>query len=58
MVRKNLWLSAEMAELLRKKSFEERRSESDILREGLKTALGLRHPKPHDPRRAADDGER
>lgn len=41
MVRKNFWLTAEMADLLREKSFEERRSESDILREGLKRVFGL-----------------
>lgn len=42
MVRKNLWLSAQMAELLRQRSFVERRTESDIIREGLKRVLGLK----------------
>ncbi|HEX2163054.1 MAG TPA: hypothetical protein VHM02_03820 [Thermoanaerobaculia bacterium] len=35
MVKKNLWVPLDEAELLRQKAFEERRSEADIIREGL-----------------------
>ena len=43
MVKKNLWIPREEAEALRQKAFEERRSEADIIREGLELML--------DPRR-------
>ncbi len=41
MVKKNLWLPEEMAETLRQKAFDERRSEADIIREALADVLGL-----------------
>lgn len=40
MVKKNLWIPREEAELLREKAFHERRSEADIIREGLRAVLG------------------
>lgn len=43
MVKKNLWIPREEAEALRQKAFEERRSEAEIIREGLALTL--------DPRR-------
>ncbi|HEX6203739.1 MAG TPA: hypothetical protein VF100_12100 [Thermoanaerobaculia bacterium] len=43
MIKKNLWIPREEAEALRQKAFEERRSEADIIREGLELML--------DPRR-------
>jgi hypothetical protein len=39
MVKKNLWIPQDEAELLREKAFQERRSEADIIREGLRTVL-------------------
>lgn len=45
MVKKNLWIPREEAEALRQKAFEERRSEAEIIREGLALTL--------DPRRRA-----
>lgn len=39
MVKKNLWIPGEEAEALRRKAFEERRSEADIVREGLRRVL-------------------
>ena len=39
MVKKNLWLHADVAEALRTKAFEERRSEAEIIREGLSLVL-------------------
>lgn len=41
MYRKNFWLSERMNEALRRKAFEERRSETDILREALGRLLGV-----------------
>ena len=43
MIKKNLWIPREEAEALRQKAFEERRSEAEIIREGLALML--------DPRR-------
>ena len=40
MVKKNLWVPAEVAEELRQRAFDERRSEADIIREGLELVLG------------------
>jgi len=40
MVKKNLWIPAEVAEELRQRAFDERRSEADIIREGLELVLG------------------
>ena len=39
MVKKNLWIPHEMAEVLRTKAFGERRSEADIIREALEVLL-------------------
>jgi len=39
MVKKNLWIPWEVAEGLRQKAFDERRSEADIIREGLERLL-------------------
>jgi hypothetical protein len=39
MVKKNLWIPQDEAEMLREKAFHERRSEADIIREGLRTVL-------------------
>ena len=39
MVKKNLWMPFETAEALREKAFDERRSEADIIREGLRHVL-------------------
>ncbi|HEX4497278.1 MAG TPA: hypothetical protein VIE43_16515 [Thermoanaerobaculia bacterium] len=41
MLKKTLWLHPDEAESLRKKAYEERRTESEILREGLRRILGL-----------------
>ena len=41
MIRKNLWISHEENEALRRQAFEERRSETDIIRSGLRRILGL-----------------
>jgi hypothetical protein len=41
MVRKTVWLHADEAEALRERAFRERRSEAEILREGLRRVLGL-----------------
>ncbi len=38
-VKKNLWISREHAEALREKAFHERRSEAEIIREGLELVL-------------------
>ena len=40
MVKKNLWVPAEIAEVLRQRAFDERRSEADIIREGIELVLG------------------
>jgi hypothetical protein len=40
MIRKNLWLSVELSEALRRKAFEERRTEADIIREALGRMFG------------------
>jgi len=40
LVRKNVWLSAELYEALRRKAFEERRTETDIIREALRRMFG------------------
>jgi hypothetical protein len=40
MVKKNLWVPHEVAEALRQKAFEERRSEAEIIREALDNLLG------------------
>jgi hypothetical protein len=39
MVKKNLWVPHEVAEALRRKAFEERRSEAGIIREALRNLL-------------------
>jgi hypothetical protein len=39
MVKKNLWIPRDEAEALREKAFNERRSEADIIREGLRSVL-------------------
>lgn len=39
MVKKNLWIPQDEAEALREKAFVERRSEADIIREGLRSVL-------------------
>lgn len=41
MLKKTLWLHPDEAEALRKKAYEERRTEAEILREGLRRILGL-----------------
>lgn len=41
MVRKTVWLHADEAEELRKRAFEERKGESEIVREALRRLLGL-----------------
>ena len=41
MVRKCIWLHEDESEALRYKAFKERRTESDILREGLRQVLRL-----------------
>jgi len=40
MVRKNFWLSEPVNELLRRRCFEQRRSEADLIREALELLLG------------------
>jgi hypothetical protein len=42
MIRKNLWISHEENEALRRRAFDERRSETQIIRAGLRQILGLR----------------
>jgi len=42
MVRKTLWLHAEEAEALRLRAFEERRPESEIVREALRKLFGIK----------------
>lgn len=42
MVRKTLWLHADEAEALRERAFRTRRSEAEILREGLRRVLKLK----------------
>ena len=39
MVKKNLWIPAEMAEALRAIAYHERRSEADVIRSGLAREL-------------------
>lgn len=41
MIRKNVWLHPDEAEALRLKAFKERRTEAEILREGLRRVLAL-----------------
>lgn len=41
MVRKNLWISHHENEALRLRAFEERKSETQIIRAGLRQILGL-----------------
>ncbi len=41
MIKKTLWLHQDEAEALRNRAFQERRTESDIIREGLRRILGL-----------------
>jgi hypothetical protein len=41
MIKKTLWLHFDEVEALRAKAFEERRTESDIIREGLRRVLKL-----------------
>lgn len=41
MIRKNLWISHEENEALRRRAFDERRSETQIIRAGLRQILGL-----------------
>lgn len=41
MIRKNLWISHEENELLRRVAFDQRRTETDVIREGLRQVLGV-----------------
>lgn len=41
LVRKTLWLSEDEAEELRQRAFKERTSESELMREALRSFLGL-----------------
>ncbi|HXO20952.1 MAG TPA: hypothetical protein VOA87_13640 [Thermoanaerobaculia bacterium] len=41
MIRKTLWLHQDEAEALRNLAFKERRTEADIIREGLRRILRL-----------------
>ena len=41
MVRKTLWLHADEAEALREKAYQERRAESEIVREALRALLKI-----------------
>lgn len=41
MVRKTLWLHGDEADALREKAFRERRAESEIVREALRSLLGI-----------------
>ena len=41
LVRKTIWLHEDEAEELRKRAFEERKGESEIVREALRRLLGL-----------------
>jgi hypothetical protein len=41
MVKKNLWIPGDEAEALRHKAFTERRSEAEIIRQGLRGVLNL-----------------
>ena len=41
MVRKTLWLHGDEAEALRLRAFKERRAESEIVREALRSHLGI-----------------
>lgn len=40
-IRKNLWISHEENEVLRQRAFDSRRSETDLIRDGLRRELGL-----------------
>jgi len=41
MVRKTLWLHGDEADALREKAYQERRAESEIVREALRAHLGI-----------------
>lgn len=41
MIRMTLWLHPDEAEALRLKAFQERRTQAEIVREGLRKVLGL-----------------
>ncbi len=41
MIRKNLWISHRENEALRRRAFEDRQSETQIIRAGLRQVLGL-----------------
>jgi hypothetical protein len=41
MVRKTIWLHEDEAEALRRRAFDERRGESEIVREALRRLLGI-----------------
>jgi hypothetical protein len=41
MVRKTLWLHGDEADALREKAYQERRAESEIVREALRGFLGI-----------------
>lgn len=41
MVRKTIWLHGDEAEVLREKAYQERRAESEIVREALRGYLGI-----------------
>lgn len=43
LVKKNLWVSREVAVALRLKAFEEHRSEAEIIREAIDRMLGPHH---------------
>lgn len=52
MVRKNLWISWDENDALRSKAFAERRSETSVMREGLRRALGLDQDRSRADRRS------
>jgi hypothetical protein len=41
MVRKTIWFNADETEALRKRAFDERRPEAEIVREALRRLLGI-----------------
>lgn len=41
MVRKSLWLHEDEEEELRRRAFDERRSESELMREAIRRYLGI-----------------
>lgn len=41
MIRKNIWISHEENEQLRRRAFDQRQTETDVIREGLRQVLGV-----------------